>query len=206
MTTGTGLSRLVLATGNPGKIDELAALFEPLGIEVRPQSDWDVPEAEETGTTFVENALLKARNAARQTGLPALGDDSGIVVDALGGAPGIRSARYAGKGARGPEHIRKLLDALEAVPEQQRGAHFHCTMVLMRAPDDPAPYIATGRWHGRVLDAPRGEGGFGYDPVFWVPGHACSAAELEPREKNRISHRGRALTALLAQLKDDGLA
>ncbi|MDX1379538.1 MAG: RdgB/HAM1 family non-canonical purine NTP pyrophosphatase [Xanthomonadales bacterium] len=198
------MRRLVLASGNSGKLAELAALLQPLGIEVRPQSDWDVPEAEETGTTFVENALLKARNAARHTGLPALGDDSGIVVDVLDGAPGIRSARYAGEGASGSEHIRKLLAALDGVPEAQRVAHFHCTMVLMRTPDDPAPYIATGRWHGRVLESPRGDGGFGYDPVFWVPGRGCSAAELDPVDKNRISHRGLALQALLGQLKGDG--
>lgn len=206
MNRVAGLRRLVLASGNAGKLAELLALLEPLGIEVRPQSDWEVPEAKETGSTFVENALLKARNAAHHTGLPALGDDSGIVVDALGGAPGIRSARYAGESASGAEHIRKLLMALDGVPEEQRGAHFHCTMVLMRAPDDPAPYVATGRWHGRVLAAPRGEGGFGYDPVFWVAGRNCSAAELDPAEKNRISHRGLALEALLENLKDDGFA
>ena len=202
MSAVTDPTRLVLASGNAGKLAELAALLEPRGFDVRPQSDWDVPEAEETGLTFVENALLKARNAAQHTGLPALADDSGIVVDALGGAPGIRSARYAGEGAAGPEHIAKLLAALDGVPEAERGAHFHCTMVLLGTPDDPDPLIATGRWHGRVLTAPRGDGGFGYDPVFWVPDRGCSAAELDPDDKNRISHRGRALTALLAQLKD----
>ncbi|HEY6544931.1 MAG TPA: RdgB/HAM1 family non-canonical purine NTP pyrophosphatase, partial [Dokdonella sp.] len=151
---------------------------------------------EETGLSFIENALLKARNAARASGLPALGDDSGLCVDALGGAPGLYSARYAGPHGDAGANIAKLLDALHDLPADARTAHFHCTLVLLRSADDPAPLIAEGRWHGRILDAPRGSGGFGYDPVFLDPEFGASAAELDPQMKNRVSHRAQALALL----------
>ena len=196
-----GRRTLVLASGNTGKLTELAAMLQPLGWTVRPQSDWSVDSAVEDGLTFIENALIKARLAARVTGLPALGDDSGLVVDALGGQPGIYSSRYAGDSADDRANNDKLLQALAGVGEASRGAHFYCAMALMRYPDDPAPLLATGRWQGRILAAPAGSGGFGYDPLFWVPGEACSAAQLSPPTKNRLSHRGKALGALLAQVE-----
>jgi len=196
-----GRRTLVLASGNAGKLTELAAMLQPLGWTVRPQSDWSVDGAVEDGLTFIENALIKARLAARVTGLPALGDDSGLVVDALGGQPGIYSSRYAGDSANDRANNDKLLRALAGVGEASRGAHFYCAMALMRYPDDPAPLLATGRWQGRILAAPAGSGGFGYDPLFWVPGKACSAAQLPPSTKNRLSHRGKALSALLAQVE-----
>ncbi|MEJ2383990.1 MAG: RdgB/HAM1 family non-canonical purine NTP pyrophosphatase [Xanthomonadales bacterium] len=193
---------VVLASGNAGKLRELTAMLEPLGWRVRPQSEWGVPEAVEDGLGFIENALIKARHAARHTGLPALGDDSGLVVDALGGAPGIYSARYAGPGADDDANNQKLLAALADLPKSRRTAHFYCAMAMVRRADDPAPLIAIGRWDGRILDAPTGAGGFGYDPLFQVETHGCSSAELPPAEKNRISHRGRALAALVEQLED----
>lgn len=188
---------LVLASGNRGKVRELSSMLEPHGWKVTPQNHWDIVEAVEDGLSFIENALIKARHASRHTGLPALGDDSGLVVDALGGAPGIHSARYAGEDADDRSNIVKLLTALKSVPETARTAHFYCTMVLVRHSNDPAPLLATGQWDGRILKAPRGSGGFGYDPVFWVPSENCSSAELPPEVKNRISHRGLALKALL---------
>jgi XTP/dITP diphosphohydrolase len=191
---------LVLASGNPGKLKELNMMLEPLGWKVRRQSDWNIPAAIEDGLSFVENALIKARHASELAGLPALGDDSGLVVDALDGAPGIYSSRFAGEGAGDRANIRKLLQALRDVPEAARQAHFYCAMVLVRHALDPAPLFATGRWDGRILENPEGQGGFGYDPVFWVPGEQCSAAELPPSVKNRISHRGLALSALMGQL------
>ncbi|MCE5232604.1 MAG: RdgB/HAM1 family non-canonical purine NTP pyrophosphatase [Mizugakiibacter sp.] len=192
--------RIVLASGNRGKLVELGELLADSGIELVAQADLGVPDAEETGHSFVENAILKARHAARLTGLPALGDDSGLCVDALGGAPGLYSARYAGAHGDAAANIARLLRELDGVPAERRGAHFHCTIVLMSSADDPAPLIAEGRWHGRILEAPRGTAGFGYDPVFLDPAHGASAAELEPALKNRISHRGRALAALRARL------
>jgi XTP/dITP diphosphohydrolase len=194
---------LVLASGNAGKLAELAGMMQPLGWTVRPQGDWAIEAAVEDGQTFIENALIKARLAARATGLPALGDDSGLVVDALGGQPGIYSSRYAGNSADDRSNNNKLLQALAGIGEAARGAHFYCAMALMRYPEDPAPLLATGRWHGRILDAPAGTGGFGYDPLFWVPEKACSAAQLGATAKNRLSHRGKALTALLAQLENE---
>jgi XTP/dITP diphosphohydrolase len=191
---------MVLASGNPGKLRELGAMLEPMGWNVRPQSEWNVPEAVEDGLSFIENALIKARHASGLTGLPALGDDSGLVVDHLDGAPGIYSSRYAGDGASDGDNIRKLLGALDGVEPSGRTAHFYCAMVFVRHQKDPAPLVATGQWDGRILDEPRGAGGFGYDPVFWVPGEACSSAELPPEQKNRISHRGLALAALAGQL------
>ena len=192
--------QLVLASGNPGKVRELSAMLEPLGWTVMPQSNWQVTEAVEDGLTFIENALIKARHASRHTGLPALGDDSGLVVDSLGGAPGIYSARFAGAGADASSNNRKLLTELREVPESDRGAHFYCAMALVRHEKDPAPLLATGKWDGRILDKPVGAGGFGYDPVFWVPGQQCSSAELPAAVKNRISHRGLALAAMMEQM------
>jgi XTP/dITP diphosphohydrolase len=165
------------------------------------QGDLGVGEAEEPAVTFVENAILKARHAARETGLPALADDSGLAVDALGGRPGVRSARFAGADATDQDNVNALLDAMADVPDGQRGAQFHCVLVYLRHADDPTPIICHGRWPGSILRSPRGEGGFGYDPVFLVPEHGCSAAELSRSEKGDISHRGRALKILLDQLK-----
>lgn len=192
--------KLVLASGNPGKLAELRTLLVGSGVEPHAQSEFGVGDVEETGLTFVENALLKARHAARITGLPALGDDSGICVDALGGAPGLYSARYAGGHGDAAANIDKLLAALAGVPDVRRGAHFHAVLVLLRHADDPQPLIAEGRWHGRILHARRGDGGFGYDPVFFDPRHGVSAAELDAPTKHRVSHRGQALAALRAGL------
>jgi XTP/dITP diphosphohydrolase len=193
-------STIVLATGNPGKIAELRALIAPLALEVVAQTDLDVPEAEETGLTFVENAILKARNAARHTGLPAIADDSGLEVDALEGRPGVRSARYAGAGAADRDHVDKLLAELGGRPAADRGARFRCLMVYLRHADDPAPLIAEGVWDGAIADRPRGGGGFGYDPVFVPAGFDRTAAELDPAHKNRFSHRGQALRFLVERL------
>ncbi len=192
---------LVIASGNAGKLREFQAMLQPSGWSVHAQSEWNIEEAEENGLSFVENALIKARHAARLCGLPALGDDSGLVVDALDGAPGIYSARYAGEGADDAANNRKLLDALQSVPEDQRGAHFYCAMVFVRHPLDPAPLIATAQWNGSILTSPRGNGGFGYDPLFWLAEHHCASAELSPAEKNRLSHRGQALLAMVKQLQ-----
>jgi XTP/dITP diphosphohydrolase len=201
MTASYARPRAVLASGNAGKVRELGQLLADAHIEVLPQSSFGVPEAEETGLTFVENAILKARNAARHTGLPALADDSGIEVDALNGAPGIYSARYAGPGASDEDNLYKLLAALEGLPEGQRGARFQCVIVYLRHAEDPTPLICQGTWEGRILTAPRGVNGFGYDPVFFVPDEGVSSAELAPETKNRLSHRGQALRKLLEGLK-----
>lgn len=190
---------LVLASGNPGKLAEISALLGPLGYTVQPQSRWRVPEATEDRATFIENALVKARNAARHCGLPALADDSGLVVPALGGAPGILSARYAGPGASDTDNNEKLLRTLADAHADSRRAFFHCAMVLVRAADDPVPLVASASWWGSLLEAPRGSGGFGYDPLFLVDGKACTAAELPAGVKNQLSHRGQALRALLRE-------
>ena len=195
---------IVLASNNAGKVREINQLLEGTGIRVVPQGDFGVPEAEETGLTFVENAILKARNAAQHSGLPAIADDSGIEVDALHGAPGIHSARYAGPGSSDEDNVGKLLHALESVPEAERGARFQCVLVYLRHASDPTPLICQGTWEGRILEAPRGENGFGYDPVFYVPTHGCSAAELDPGIKNKLSHRGQALRRLRQRLEGDG--
>jgi len=195
------MKKIVFASNNPGKVREINQILSGTGLEVIPQSEFQVPEVEETGLTFVENALLKARNAARHSGLPAIADDSGLEVDALQGAPGIRSARYAGEDATDEANLQKLLAALEGVPEPERTARFQCVMVYLRHPEDPTPLIVQGTWEGRILEAPRGEGGFGYDPVFHVPEHGCSAAELAPEQKNAISHRGQALCKLVRALQ-----
>ena len=197
------LEKLVIATGNQGKLREIRELLQPLGITVLPQSDFAVPEAEEPHVTFIENALAKARNASRHTGLPALADDSGICVDALQGAPGVISARYAADdGSASSQDERnnlKLLQALDGV--QDRHAHYYCVVVLVRYADDPEPLIAEGVWQGEILQAPRGEGGFGYDPLFLDAKTDKTGAELPLEIKNRISHRGQALHKLLHRLE-----
>lgn len=194
--------RIVLASNNAGKVREINQLLTEQEIEVVPQSAFDVAEVDETGLTFVENAILKARNAAHQSGLPAIADDSGIEVDYLMGAPGIRSARYAGDGCTDEENNQKLLAALAGVPQAQRTARFICLMVYLRHEFDPTPIICQGSWMGSILTAPQGENGFGYDPLFWVAEAGCSSAQLSPAEKNRMSHRGQALRLLLAALSD----
>ncbi|HEY8553918.1 MAG TPA: RdgB/HAM1 family non-canonical purine NTP pyrophosphatase [Burkholderiales bacterium] len=193
--------KVVLASANAGKVREINQLLAGLDITVAAQSDLGVPAVEEAGLTFVENAILKARNAAHHTGCPAIADDSGLEVDVLGGAPGVHSARYAGDAADDAANVAKLLAALEHVPDAERGARFHCVMVYLRHVADPVPLIAQGTWEGRIARAPRGANGFGYDPVFFVPTHGCTAAELPPELKNALSHRGQALRALLAALK-----
>lgn len=193
-------SRIVFASNNPGKIREIGQLLADRNLEVLPQNNFDVPEIEETGLTFVENAILKARNAAHHTGLPAIADDSGLEVDALEGAPGIYSARFAGIGATDEDNLKKLLQELKDIAEEKRTARFQCLLVYMRHENDPTPLICQGTWEGRILFAPRGSGGFGYDPVFYVPEYNCASAELAPADKNRLSHRGKALQQLLASL------
>ena len=195
------MKNIVLASSNPGKVREINQLLAELDMHVVAQGDYGVMDAEETGLTFVENAILKARNAAAHTGQPAIADDSGIEVDALNGAPGIYSARYAGAGASDQDNLQKLLEALRDVPGAERTARFQCLMVYMRHGEDPTPLICQGTWEGRILLEPRGENGFGYDPVFHVPTHNCSSAELEPDVKNALSHRGQALHRLLAALR-----
>jgi XTP/dITP diphosphohydrolase len=191
--------QIVLASGNPGKIREIQAIFACHPIV--PQSSFNVTEADETGSTFVENAIIKARNAALHCQLPSIADDSGLVVDALNGAPGVISARYAGIGASDQDNVHKLLKELEGVPENQRSARFICVLVFMEHAEDPFPVIAQGVWEGRILNRPAGEGGFGYDPIFWVPEHNCASAELPAAVKNSLSHRGQALRNLTDLIK-----
>jgi len=198
MTFST-LQKIVLASGNPGKIREIQAILADHPIV--PQSAFNVVDAEETGSTFVENAILKARNAALHCQLPAIADDSGLVVDALNGAPGVISARYAGVGASDQDNVDKLLRELEGIPAELRTARFICVMVFMEHALDPCPVIAQGVWEGRILDHAVGENGFGYDPVFWVPERNCASAELPPDVKNSLSHRGQALKTLTALIK-----
>jgi len=193
---------LVLASGNAGKLAELRSLLGDAGFRLRAQSDFGVEDVDETGLSFVENALLKARHAAQATGLPALADDSGLCVDALGGAPGLYSARYAGPGGDAARNIERLLRELEGVADEARGASFHCCIVLLRHATDPRPLVVEGSWRGRILHAPRGDGGFGYDPVFLDPDSGLAAAELPAAEKNACSHRGRALARLRARLPE----
>lgn len=192
--------KIVLASGNKGKLREFQELLANRGYEVLPQSDFAVTEAEETGTTFVENAIIKARHACRATGLPAIADDSGIEVDALNGRPGVYSARYSGANASDISNNAKLLQELNGVPEAQRSARYHAVLAYMRHADDPIPILCHGVWEGVILTEPRGEGGFGYDPLFFVPSHNCASAELDKVEKNRISHRGKAMQELLQKI------
>jgi XTP/dITP diphosphohydrolase len=191
---------IVFASDNAGKVREISELLNSEQIRIIPQGELGVSDVEETGLTFVENAILKARNAAAQSGLAAIADDSGIEVDALQGAPGIYSARFAGVGASDEENLRKLLEALQGVPEAERSARFQCLMVYMRRGEDPTPLICQGTWEGRILLAPRGKNGFGYDPIFHVPEENCSAAQLPSDTKNRLSHRGQALRMLVHHL------
>jgi XTP/dITP diphosphohydrolase len=195
------MKKIVLASGNKGKVREFNEMLAGLGFEVVPQGEFAVPEIEETGLSFVENAILKARNAAMHTGLPALADDSGLEVDALQGAPGIYSARYSGADSTDAKNVDKLLAALAQVPEAERSARFQCVIVYLRHPSDPTPLVAQGSWEGRIALQRSGAGGFGYDPIFFVPELGRSAAELGAEEKNRLSHRGKALTQLLAALR-----
>jgi len=192
---------VVLASNNAGKVREINQLLAEEQISVVAQSEHSVPEAEETGLSFVENAILKARNAARHSGLPAIADDSGLEVDALQGAPGIYSARYAGPGASDEANLQKVLTELEDTPDELRTARFQCLLVYLRHAADPTPIICQGTWEGRIGREPKGSNGFGYDPVFFVPDEGCTAAELPAEVKNRLSHRGQALKKLLAALR-----
>lgn len=192
----------VLATGNAGKLQEMAALLAPIGFRLIAQGELGIAAAAETAVTFVENALQKARHASAAAGLPAIADDSGLVVPALGGAPGVRSARYAGDDATAAQNNRKLIGALAGI--EDRSAWFYCALVFIEAPEDPVPLLATGLWRGRIIDQPRGEGGFGYDPHFLVPRLGRTSAELAPEEKNALSHRGQAVAALLQRLRERG--
>ncbi|HDU8583743.1 TPA: RdgB/HAM1 family non-canonical purine NTP pyrophosphatase [Morganella morganii] len=194
--------KIVLATGNAGKVREMASLLADAGMDVVAQTELGVGSVEETGLTFVENAIIKARHAAKVTGLPAIADDSGISVDYLGGAPGIYSARYAGTDGNDGANIVKLLAALDGVPATQRQAHFNCVLVYMRHENDPTPIICHGRWAGVIAEQAQGEGGFGYDPVFWLPELNKTAAQLRPEEKQAMSHRGKALTLLSEALRN----
>jgi XTP/dITP diphosphohydrolase len=196
------VDKVVLASGNKGKVKELARMLSGLGIEVLPQSEFEVTEVAETGSTFVENAIIKARHAAKQTGLPAIADDSGLAVHTLGGAPGVYSARYSGDQATDKSNIIKLLDAMADIPKDKRQAKFLCVLVFMRHADDPTPIICQGEWLGEIATEQQGENGFGYDPVFWVEDHDCSSAQLSPDQKNALSHRGKALKLLLTQLQN----
>ncbi len=197
------MKKLVLATGNPGKLREIRSLLEPLGIEVLTQAELGIAEAEEPHDTFIENALVKARHASARSGLPALADDSGLCVPALGGEPGVHSAYYAGRDGdremRDRANNNRLVVAMRAIDD--RRAHYHCVMLLVRHARDPEPLIAEASWHGEIAREAAGEGGFGYDPLFRVTGRDCTAAELDAEEKNRLSHRGRALQALIARLR-----
>lgn len=196
------IHKLVLASNNAGKLKEFQALLQDCGIELLPQSAFNVPDADETGLSFIENAILKARHAARISGLPALADDSGLAVDALAGAPGIYSARYAGQHGDDAANNTKLLAELGDTPALQRGAQFHCVLALVTHADDPIPIVCHGVWQGRILDAAAGSNGFGYDPLFWVEEMQCASAELSKAEKNRLSHRGKAIAQLIAALKN----
>ena len=202
MNKSTGLPEtIVLASGNRGKLRELQAMLNDPAVTVVAQTDFAFAEAEETGLTFIENALIKARHACRETGLAAIADDSGLAVDALRGEPGIYSARYAGSNASDADNNAKLLHALRDVPEAQRTARFHCVVVLMRHAADPVPLVCHGSWEGRILFEPRGDNGFGYDPLFWVPEHQCTSAQLLPETKNTVSHRGQAMKRLTDELR-----
>ncbi|MBT8435406.1 MAG: RdgB/HAM1 family non-canonical purine NTP pyrophosphatase [Gammaproteobacteria bacterium] len=199
------MKRLVLASGNPGKLHELSAILDDLGYELHPQSEFDVPEVAETGTTFVENAIIKARHAAEHTGLPALADDSGIEVDALDGAPGVYSARFSGPGADDAANNALLVEKLRHVPAMERSARYRAVIVLMRHAADPSPLICEGSWEGVIQLEPAGSGGFGYDPYFYLTDRECTSAQLTAAEKNRLSHRGKALAVLKRKLVEQGV-
>ena len=191
---------IALASGNQGKLREMRELLAPHQLEVVSQGALGIDDVPETGTTFIENALIKARHAALESGLPAIADDSGLVVDILGGAPGIHSARYAGVGASDKDNLELLLESLSEYSPAQRSAHFRCTMVFLRHHEDPSPLITEGAWDGIITREPKGENGFGYDPIFFVPTHHCTSAELDPETKNQLSHRGTALRGLIEKL------
>ena len=196
------MQKVVLATGNAGKVRELASLLADFGLDIVAQTELGVESAEETGLTFIENAILKARHAAQITGLPAIADDSGLAVDALGGAPGIYSARYSSVDATDQQNLEKLLETLKDVTDDKRQAQFHCVLVYMRHAEDPTPLVCHGRWPGVIARQPAGVGGFGYDPIFFVPSEGKTAAELTREEKIAISHRGQALKQLLEALRN----
>ncbi|HEY5715881.1 MAG TPA: XTP/dITP diphosphatase [Psychromonas sp.] len=192
----------VLATGNQGKVKEMSELLNSFAIEVLPQSQFEVPEVAETGTTFVENAIIKARHAAKVTGLPAIADDSGLEVDFLNGQPGIYSSRFSGENATDQENIELLLNKLEGVGREHRRARFQCVLVYLRHELDPTPIICQGTWHGSITESVQGENGFGYDPVFWVESEQSTSAQLSKQRKGELSHRGKALTMLVELLKE----
>ena len=197
--------KIVLATGNQGKVREMADLLSEFGFDVHAQSEFAVSEVAETGTTFIENAIIKARHAAKETGFAAIADDSGLEVDYLKGAPGIYSARYYGEGATDKLNLEKVLTEMQDVPEELRTARFHCVLVLMRHENDPTPLVCHGKWEGRILTEAAGDNGFGYDPIFFVPEEGCASAELDPVRKKQLSHRGKALKELFATIKAQGL-
>lgn len=200
MSTISNNKKMVLASSNLGKLRELKDLLDQYGWDVCPQSEYQVSDADETGLSFVENAIIKARHACEATGLPAIADDSGIEVDALQGAPGIYSARFSGENANDQNNNERLLEKLQGVPEAERTARYQCVLVMMQHAADPTPIIAQGSWEGRILESPRGTSGFGYDPLFWVPSHKCASAELTKEVKNGISHRALALKDLVRQI------
>lgn len=198
------MQKIVLATGNKGKVREFKQMLAGQDFDVLPQSEFNVTDVEETGLTFVENAILKARHAAEISGLPAIADDSGIEVDALEGAPGIYSARFAGIGATDSDNLIKLLRDIDHIDDELRTARFQCVLVMMRHASDPTPIICKGTWEGKLLRAPVGKNGFGYDPIFWLDDLGCTSAELEPATKDKLSHRGQALRQLVSLLKSSG--
>lgn len=198
------MKQFVLASTNPGKIKDFQEIVRPYSIEIIPQSHFSVPEAEETGLTFIENALIKARHASALSGLPAIAEDSGLLVDALNGAPGLYSARYAKKNATAEENIQKLLAELASVPQSKRSARFYAVIVLLKGPEDPMPFMSEGIWEGEILATPRGQNGFGYLPIFYVPTHQCSGAEMSLEERNRINHRFQAFQKLNAHFLSHG--
>lgn len=197
------MQKIVLATNNQGKVNELQTLLADAGFNIVAQKEFNVPDVDETGLTFIENAILKARHTAKLTGLPAIADDSGLVVDALNGAPGIYSARYAGCHGNDKLNNQKLLSQLHSVPAEKRTAYFYCALVFMRHDNDPTPIICLGKWHGLILNQEQGEGGFGYDPLFYIPELDCTAAQLSKEHKSQISHRGQALKQLITKIKSE---
>ncbi|MCO6559518.1 MAG: XTP/dITP diphosphatase [Gilliamella sp.] len=195
------MQKIVLATNNQGKVNELQTLLANAGFDIIAQNQFNIPDADETGLTFIENALLKARHTAKLTGLSAIADDSGLAVDALDGQPGIYSARYAGEHGNDKSNNQKLLKALQNIPKEKRTAYFYCALVFMRHENDPTPIICLGKWDGLILNEEQGDGGFGYDPLFYVPELGCTAAQLTKEQKSQISHRGQALKQLIAKIK-----